>query len=143
MRKVMAGVAVACLLSGIVPALGQVQFQNPPPPGTITFDKTSPFSASQPLNSDLRLFKAPVKSPTGSTVARFLRVEMHDGETPVGIVNVTDANRTIAVPLERLRFNPAGGEVFTDMSWHEINSISPGIREKSSRWYPFGRPPPG
>ncbi len=118
------------------------QFQYPPPPGTITFDQAMPLAGTTPVTSESGLFKAPVRIPTGSTVGYLRRIEVHEGR-PMGIVSLKDAGRTVAIPLERLRFNPAGHEVVTDLNWFQVNTIPSGIRYKDSPGYPFGLPPVG
>ena len=142
--------AAAWALLGAAPASAQyqnqppyppsTQFQYPLPPRTITFDQAMPLAAATPVNLESGLFKAPVRVlPTGSTVGYFRRIEVHDGR-PMGIVTLKDAERTVAIPLERLRFNPAGRDVLTDLNWFQINTIPSGIRYKDSPGYPFGLP---
>jgi hypothetical protein len=75
-------------------------------------------------------------------VGYFRRIEVHDGR-PMGIVTLKDAERTVAIPLERLRFYPAGRMVVTDLNWFQVNTIPSGIRYKDSPGYPFGLPPVG
>ena len=143
MRKFMAGIAasvtVACLLSGAGPALGGLQ--SPPLGWTFTFAKAQSIGGNTAVTAESGLASAPVRTPRGSRVGHFVRIEIQDGETPMGIVALDEAYRTVAIPLDRFRFNPAGREVLTDMSWLEANHAVPsGRRAKGSRWYSYGRP---
>jgi hypothetical protein len=143
MRKFMAGIAgsvtVACLLSGAGPALGGLQ--NPPLGWTFTFAQARSIGGNTAVTSESGLANAPVRTPRGYTVGHFVRIEIQDGDTPMGIVTLNEAYRTVAIPLDRLRFNPAGREVLTDMSWLDANTAVPsGRRAKGSRWYAYGRP---
>jgi len=141
MRKIMAdivgSVTVAYLLSGAGPAFGRLQ--NPPLGWTFTFAQAQPIAGNRAVTAEGGLVNAPVRTPRGSTVGHFLRVEIQDDETPMGIVTLNEVYRTVAIPLNRLRFNPAGREVLTDMSWQEVNIITPGRRPKGNRWYPYGK----
>jgi len=101
-----------------------------------------PLATATPVTSESGLFKATVRIQTGSAVGSFRRIEVHDGR-PMGIVTLKDAERTVAIPLERLRFNPASREVVTDLNWSQLNTIPSGIRYKDSPGYPFGIPPVG
>jgi hypothetical protein len=141
MRNFVAGIAgtvITCgFLTAAVPALGQYIY-NPPPP--VPFTQGQPLTGSTPVPTDGPLYKAPVVSPTGTVLGNFLRIEVHDGERSMGIVTLRDPYRTVAVPLERLRLDPAGGAVLTDLSWDQIHTIPSGIRDRGSPYYPFGRP---
>jgi hypothetical protein len=122
-----------------VPAAAQ--FYGPPPPGTIRFNDAQVINRE--AGADGGLFNAPVRDPNGTVLGYFRRIEVHDGNQPVGVVTLKDYNRTVAVPLERLRFYQPGREVLTDMSWLEMNYIPSGRRPTESPYYPFGRPATG
>jgi hypothetical protein len=138
MRKFMAGitggVVVGFMLSS---AAAMAQLHTPPPLWTFNFNQAQPIDGNAPVPFERSM---PVRTPLGSIVGYLRRIETHDGDVPVGIVTLTDANRTIAIPIERLRYNPARREVLTDMSWREVNVISSGIRDRDSPYYRFGRP---
>jgi hypothetical protein len=143
MYKFMAGIAgivtVACLLAGAGPALGGLQ--NPPVGWTFTFAQAQSIGGNAAVTAESGLANAPVRTPRGSAVGHFVRIEIQDGETPMGIVTLNEAYRTVAIPLDRLRFNPARREILTDMSWLQANTAVPaGRRAKGSRWHPYGRP---
>jgi hypothetical protein len=131
LRDLIAGVAgsvaVAWLLSG-ASAFGQLQ--GPPPGWTFTFAQGQPIGGNTPVTEDNGLFKAPVRTPLGSSAGYFVRIEMRNGERPVGIVTLNDRYRTVAIPLERLRFNPAGREVLTDMNWMQVVTMPSGALDR-------------
>lgn|SRR5215471_3378400 len=141
--RIAASVAVASVILTAVPAAAQ--FYGPPPPGTISF--TDAQVINREAGADGSLFNAPVRDLNGVTIGYFRRIEVHDGSQPVGIVTLKDYMRTVAVPLERLRFyQPAyqpGRAVLTDMSWLEMNYLPSGRRPTESPYYPFGRPATG
>jgi hypothetical protein len=127
-------VAVMCLLSA--PAFAQYVYSVPP----IPFAQAQPITGSTPVDIGDPFYKPVVRTPTGAVVGVFLRAELHDGQRPVGIVTLKDYNKTVAVPLERLRFNPAGREVLTDLSWEQVATMPSGVRLRDSRCYPYGCP---
>ena len=131
-------VAVAWLLSGAGPAFAG--FQNPPYGWAFTFDQAKVIGENTPVTARSGLSNAPVRTSGGTTIAHFVRIEIQDGDMPMGIITLDEAHKTIAVPLERFRFNPAREEVLTDLSWHEAILIPSGRRPKGSSWYPYGRP---
>jgi hypothetical protein len=141
MRKFTAGIAgimtVACLLLDAGPALA---ITDPPRGWTFNFAQARPIGENRTVSAERGLVNVPVRTPSGSKVGNFQRIEIQDGETPMGIVTMNETYRTVAIPLDRLRFNPRGREVLTDMSWLEVNMIPSGIRPKGSRWHPYGRP---
>jgi hypothetical protein len=125
MRKLLTGVAASVAVAWLfsAPAFGQYVYGQPP----IAFDQAQPIDpGAPPVNPDNPLDKPPVITPIGTIVGNFLRTEIHDGVRPVGIVTLKDPQRTIAMPLERLRFDPATGAILTDMSWTEVHLIPSG-----------------
>src|SRR5215831_10630534 len=121
MRKlflIAGSVAIACLAYS--PASAQYVYGPPP----IAFDRAQPLDPT-PVRPDDPLYKPPVVTPIGSIVGNFLRIEVHDGVRPVGIVTLKE-NKTIAVPLEHLRLDPATGAILTDLSWNQLASIPNG-----------------
>lgn len=141
MRKLAASVAgsvtVACLLLGIGPAFAGLQ--GPPYGWAFNFDQAKLIGENAPVTAASGLANAPVRTALGSTIAHFIRIEIQD-EMPMGIITLDDVHRTVAVPLDRLRFNPERREILTDMSWHEVAILPSGRRSKESPWYPYGRP---
>jgi hypothetical protein len=132
MRKFVFGVAGSVAIASLFPttvAFGQLL--GPPPGWTFTFAQSQPIGASTPVTDDNGLRLATVRSPLGSRLGRFLRIEMRDSGRPVGIVTLFVANRTVAIPLERLRFNPAKREVVTEMGWMEANLNPSGIPNRA------------
>jgi hypothetical protein len=121
-------VAIAWLLS-VAPALGGLD--GPPPGWTYTFAQAQPIGTGTAVIADNGLRRAPVRTPLGSTAGHFVRIEMRDGQRAVGVVTLRDSNKTVAIPLERLRFNPTGREVLTDMSWMEMNTMPSGAMDSS------------
>ena len=121
MRKlflIAASVAVACLAYS--PVSAQYTYGRPP----IAFDRAQPLDP-RPVTPDDPLYKPPVVTPIGAIVGNFLRIEVHDGVRPVGIVTLKE-NKTIAVPLEHLRLDTATGAILTDLSWNQLSSIPNG-----------------
>src|SRR5262249_24551210 len=115
-------VAIAWLLS-VAPALAGLH--GPPPRWTYTFSQAQPIGTGTAVTADNGLRRAPVRTPFGSTAGYFVRIEMRDGQRSVGVVTLRDSNKTVAIPLERLRFNPTRREVLTDLSWMEMNTTMP------------------
>ncbi|HYM18364.1 MAG TPA: hypothetical protein VEU06_07370 [Micropepsaceae bacterium] len=115
---VAASVAVVCVLSAPVSS----QYVYGPPP--IAFDRAQPLDPTL-VRPDGPLNKPPVVTPTGAIVANFLRIEVRDGARQVGIVTLKE-NKTIAVPLEHLRLDPATRAIVTDLSWRQLVSIPSG-----------------
>jgi hypothetical protein len=141
MRKLLTTVTGSVAVALLFSAPASAQYVYGPPP--IAFNQAQPIVPGMPLVPPDDLFnKPPVRTPLGSIVGNFLRTEIHDGERPVGIVTLKE-NKTVAVPLEHLRFYPATGEVLTDLTWQEIATIPSGIRLRDSRCYPFGCPTAG
>jgi hypothetical protein len=142
MRKFVAGivgsVTVACLLPVTSPAFAG--FQGPPYGWAFTFDQAKIIGENTPVTAENGLSNAPVRTSLGSTIAHFVRIEMQDGVMPMGIITLDEIHRTIAVPLDRFRFNPERREILTDMSWHEAILMPSGRRLKGTPWYPYGRP---
>jgi hypothetical protein len=130
------GAAVVGLMLSSTPA--SAQLLNPPPLWTFNFGQAQPIDGNAAVPDGM--LNTPVRTPLGSTVGYLVRIEKQDGDIPVGIVTLNVTNRTVAIPIERLRYNPARREVLTDMSWQEVNVIPSGIREKGSPYYRFGRP---
>jgi hypothetical protein len=132
MRKfvfsVAGSVGVVALLSTTA-AFGQLL--GPPPGWTFTFAQSQPIGASTPVTDDNGLRRATVRSPLGSRLGRFLRIETRDSGRPMGIVTLFVQNQTVAIPLERLRFNPAKREVVTEMGWMEVNLAPSGIPNRA------------
>jgi hypothetical protein len=131
-------VTVVCLLSVAGPAFAGLQ--NPPYGWTFTFDQAKLIGANIPVTAESGLANAPVRDARGSIIAHFVRIEIQDDVMPMGIITIEDVNRTVAVPLDRFRFDPTRQEVLIDMSWHEVNMLPSGRRAKGSPWYAFGRP---
>ena len=129
---------MAWLLSGAGPAFAG--FHNPPYGWSFTFDTAKAIGENTPVTGKNGLANAPVRIASGTTIAHFVRVEIQDDEMAMGIITLDELHRTIAVPLERFRFNPAREEVLTDLSWQEAVMIPSGRRPKDSPWYPYGRP---
>jgi hypothetical protein len=91
------------------------------------------------VSAERMLVNVPVRTPSGSKVVNFQRIEIKRRNAHG--VGTAETYRTVAIPLDRLRFNPAGREVLTNMSWLEANTAVPSVRRaKGSRWYPYGRP---
>jgi hypothetical protein len=132
MRKfvfsVAGSVAVVSLFSATL-AFGQLR--GPPPGWSFAFAQSQPIGGATPVTDDNGLLRAPVRSPLGSTLGYFVRVEMRDSVGPVGIITLTVPNRTVAIPLERLRFNPARREVLTEMSWMEVATMPSGTMDRA------------
>src|SRR5262245_52737047 len=138
MRNLMTTVAgsVAVVLLLAAPASAQYVYgpvYGAPP---VAFSQALPITGQVPEQIAALIFRPPVRSPLGTVIGRFARVELHDGELPVGIVTVRDHNRTVSVPLDRLRFDPVGGQVLTDMSWNEMALMPSGRRLPESRCHP-------
>ena len=144
MRKLrlgfVASAMVAYLLSGAGPAVAGLQ--GPPFGWEFTFDQAQVIRPGMPVTSANGLSNAPVRTPLGSTIAHFRRIEIQDGVMPMAIITQTDPGRTIAVPLDRFRFDPARREVLTDLFWWDAMLIPSGRRPRGTPWYPFGRPSP-
>ena len=142
MRKLLVGaigsMSVAWLVLGSGPAFAGLQ--GPPWGWAFTFDTARVIGENTPVTAESGLANAPVRTPGGTTIAHFVRIEIQDGEMPMGIITLDEVHKTVAVPLERFRFNPAREEVLTDLSWHEAILIPSGRRPKDSPWYPYGRP---
>jgi hypothetical protein len=126
--NVVGSVAVASLFSTTV---AFAQLHGPPPGWTFTFAQSQPIGANTPVTDDNGLRRATVRSPLGSRLGRFLRIEIRDSGRPMGIVTLFVQNRTVAIPLERLRFNPAKREVVTEMGWTEVNLAPSGIPNRA------------
>jgi len=122
MRKLLAGVAGSVAVVWLFSAPASAQYYGPPP---IAFAQAQPLDPT-PVSPADPFYKPPVRTSIGAIVGNFLRIELHDGRRPMGIVTLKDANRTIAVPLEHLRLDPPTGEILTDLSWGELNSIPSG-----------------
>jgi hypothetical protein len=126
MRKFVFGVAGSVAVGSLfftTVAFGQLH--SPPPGWTFTFAQSQPIGASTPVTDDNGLLRATVRSPLGSRLGRFLRIEMRD-DGPVGIVTLFVPSRTVAIPLEYLRFNPAKREVVTERNWLEVSTMPSG-----------------
>jgi hypothetical protein len=122
MAVIMGSIAVGWFLSGPPPAFGQLH--NPPLGWTFKFGGAQPIDGNTPAATSNGLINAPVRTPLGSTAGYFLRIEARENEGAMGIVTLSQQARTVAIPLERLRFNPAGREVLTDMSWMQVSTMS-------------------
>ncbi len=123
MRKLLATVAGSVAVVWLFSAPASAQYAYGPPP--IAFDQAQPLDPTPASPAD-PLYKPPVRTPIGAIAGNFLRIEIHDGNRPMGIVTLKDANRTVAVPLQHLRIDPPTGEILTDLSWNELNSIPSG-----------------
>jgi hypothetical protein len=119
--RIVASISAACLLFGAGTAFAGLQ--GPPYGWAFTFDQAKIIAPDTPVTSENGLSNAPVRDALGSTLAHFLRIEIQDGVMPMAIITQTDPGRTIAVPLNRFRFNPARGEVLTDMGWWDAMLI--------------------
>src|SRR5262249_15495405 len=96
MRKFVFGVAGSVAVASIFSAsFAFGQLQGPPPGWTFTFGQSQPIDGSTPVTNDNGLLRAPVRSPIGSTLGRFLRVEMQDSGGLVGIVTLNVPSRTV------------------------------------------------
>jgi hypothetical protein len=135
--EVAGSVAIVCLFSAS--AWGQYVYPAP----TIRFQQAQPIAGSTPVPMGDPLYKPAVRTPIGTVVGNFLRAELHDGERPVGIVTLKDFNKTVAIPLEHLRFDPVSRQVLTDLTWNEVATMPSGIRLRDSRCYPYGCSGPG
>jgi hypothetical protein len=142
MRKLLTTVAGSVAVALLFSAPASAQYVYAPP--SITFAQAQPIVPGMPLVPPDDPFNKPaVITPFGTVVANFLRTEVHDGAQPVGVVTLKDFNKTVSVPLEHLRFDPARAVVLTDLTWQEIATIPSGVRLRDSRCYPFGCPTPG
>jgi hypothetical protein len=131
MRKFVFGVAVSVAVASLFSAsLAFGQLHSPPSGWAFTFAQSQPIGAATPVTDENGLLRATVRSPLGSRLGRFLRIEMRDNGA-VGIVTLFVPVRTVAIPLEHLRFNPAKREVLTEMNWFEVNTMPSGPLDRT------------
>ena len=136
--RLVASISAACLLFGAGSAFAGLQ--GPPYGWAFTFDRAKIIGENTPVTAANGLANAPVRTSRGSMIAHFVRIEIQDDAMPMGIISLDDVHRTIAVPLDRFRFNPERQEILTDVSWQEAMLIPSGRRPKGTPWYPYGRP---
>jgi hypothetical protein len=123
MRKLLVRIAGSLAVACLAYAPASAQYVYAPPP--IAFERAQPLDPAPASPAD-PFYKPPVRTPVGAIAGNFLRIEVHDGRRPMGIMTLKNVNKTIAVPLEHLRIDTATGEILTDLTWNELVSIPSG-----------------